>query len=193
MADLAAKAAHDLDCITEAPVCKTEKVRWLTNRIMYDWREYWFREVFSTGKGKPLFLLKDDPAFWEWTSHPMRSFETALAKFRIGHVGLNSHLHRFNIVGTDLCNCGEVETISHFIFQCPQYDELRTTMFEEFQKLGIPLTLRNLLGAGNYVLAIQRKILEVSKCSWLRVEDWGTCSCQTWWFKVDKVLDYVHM
>ena len=44
-----------------------------------------------------------------------------MAKLRIGHIGLNQHLFRFQLVDSPLCECGEVETRENLLMHCIQY------------------------------------------------------------------------
>jgi hypothetical protein len=56
-----------------------------------------------------------------------------------GHFPLNSYLHRINKADSNLCQaCADddegtytVETINHFIFDCPRYEDIRNDMIEE--------------------------------------------------------------
>ena len=38
-----------------------------------------------------------------------------MARLRVGHAGVNSHLHRFGVMDTQACICGDPETIEHFL------------------------------------------------------------------------------
>ncbi|KAI0030057.1 hypothetical protein K488DRAFT_55016, partial [Vararia minispora EC-137] len=53
-----------------------------------------------------------------------------LFRFRIRHVPLNQHLYRIGSAETPLCpSClGEEETVQHFIYECPDYEDARHTL-----------------------------------------------------------------
>ena len=47
-----------------------------------------------------------------------------LSRLHTGHCHLNQYLHRFNIIETPECECGEEkETIEHYLLNCELYDE----------------------------------------------------------------------
>ena len=51
-----------------------------------------------------------------------------------GHAALNKYLHKIKKVDTDICpNCGyEVETVNHFLGQCPAFAQQRGEIFNSF-------------------------------------------------------------
>ena len=51
------------------------------------------------------------------------------ARLRLGCSSLNFDLYRRNIVETDLCACGSVETANHFLLHCPSYRTARDSLF----------------------------------------------------------------
>ncbi|KAM5527566.1 hypothetical protein FOXYSP1_19928 [Fusarium oxysporum f. sp. phaseoli] len=52
-----------------------------------------------------------------------------LVQLRTGMARVNRYLHRIGAVETDTCDCGqEDETVDHFLFRCPQWDEQREHM-----------------------------------------------------------------
>lgn len=114
--------------------------------------------VNNTDKGRSLLLVRDVLGYWPWTSYRNRSIETALARLRIGHVGLNKHLCRFNLSSTNLCSCGCVETVTHFLLQCPNYAVARTDLQVGLHDLNIAVTVKNMLGGGKFTSQTQCKI-----------------------------------
>ena len=79
------------------------------------WKEKYEDDVMNYGKGIYFYSNKPVPEYWPWSSHKSRIIETALAKLRIGHAGVNSHLIKINKSDTNMCNCGAIETIDHFL------------------------------------------------------------------------------
>ncbi|KAL1740748.1 hypothetical protein HDZ31DRAFT_46902 [Schizophyllum fasciatum] len=57
-----------------------------------------------------------------------------LVQIRIGHIGLNAHLHKKKLVDSPNCPSCEArgaparETLRHFLFDCPTYRRERTVM-----------------------------------------------------------------
>ena len=86
-----------------------------------------------------------------------------MARLRLGHSCLNSHLYKINVSNTPDCNyCGQIETIEHFLFHCPRYYSSRTIMKNSLSKLGIHnVTKEVLLGGGNLKKDIKVKINKI--------------------------------
>jgi hypothetical protein len=52
-----------------------------------------------------------------------------LVQLRTGTARVNRYLHRIGAAETDTCDCGqEEETVDHFLFRCPRWDEQREHM-----------------------------------------------------------------
>jgi hypothetical protein len=52
-----------------------------------------------------------------------------LVQVRTGMARVNRYLHRIGAAETDTCDCGqEEETVDHFLFRCPRWDEQREHM-----------------------------------------------------------------
>ena len=113
-------------------------------------REKYCNDIMNWGKGIFFFSNKPVPEYWSWSSHKSRAVETSLARLRIGHIGLNSHLFKIGKESTDECICGSVETVDHFLLHCPQYGAERKILSDHLQSIEVPLTRTNLLGGGNF-------------------------------------------
>ena len=161
MADLTANAAHILDIFTWIKISKEDKVRDVNVALAKLWQQRWLADMHIHDKGKHLFLSKDNLQFWPWSCHRVRVVETALAKPRIGHVGLKQHLFCFNLADTNLCTCGKVESLSHFLLQCPKYVHEITDMQIELHKMNVSMTVRDMLGGGDYNERRQFHIVDV--------------------------------
>lgn len=55
-----------------------------------------------------------------------------------GHGDINSKLHFFRRRETPNCSCGAVEDVSHILFHCPHYTNLRFELAGEFSRLEWP-------------------------------------------------------
>ena len=54
-----------------------------------------------------------------------RSSQILHARLRLGCSSLNHDLNRKGIVDSPLCSCGAIETVTHFLLQCPNFTHLR--------------------------------------------------------------------
>ena len=57
---------------------------------------------------------------------------------------LNYDLFLKNITDSPLCHCGDIENTYHFFFQCPQYRNSRTELFEtvsQYKEISLDLLL----------------------------------------------------
>jgi hypothetical protein len=104
--------------------------------------------------------IRDKVGYWPWASFKERIMETAFAKFRLGHIGVRKHLYRFNLTNTALCSCGRDESIEHFFLQYPLYANSCTIMQTKLHSIGVPVTMKCMLGGGEYPPKIQSEITQ---------------------------------
>ena len=124
------------------------------------WQAKWERMIDITQKGKHLKLIKNNVQSWSWACHRNRAAETVLAKLRIGHANYNGHLYRFNLVPSPNCICGTIETIEHILFSCPIYNRDRGELASKLSRANVALSLRNLLGGGEFDEGTQKMIAD---------------------------------
>ena len=115
IADGAAKAGHNNRISLITPVTNDDFIRICREKLWMCWREKYADDVMNFGKGIHFYSNKPIPKHWPWSSHKSRTVETTLAKLRIGHIGLNSHLYRIKKSDSDMCSCGSIETVDHFL------------------------------------------------------------------------------
>ena len=161
LADLAAGAAHSNDSIEECHISKPDKVRTIENAILTLWQRYWDGMVEVTGKGKHLKTIRSKIGFWPWSCHKVRTIETVFSKLRLGHLNINTHLHRFLLTTSLNCRCGQPENINHIFISCPVYAFDRTVLYDELKNLGVTYTIKNLLGGGDFDAPLQRIIIDL--------------------------------
>jgi len=58
---------------------------------------------------------------------------TILSQLRTGYSRLNSYLHKINHSETDLCECGSPETVEHFLIHCPQWNQHRRDIWDDYK------------------------------------------------------------
>lgn len=112
------------------------------------------------GKGKKIALIRDRVGCWSWSNHPNRSAECALAKLRIGHVGLSEHLCRFDTKNSNLCTCEVVEAIDHYLLHCNNYHQARASLRNKLTLMNVHFDLKNILGGGDFETDKQQLILK---------------------------------
>lgn len=157
-ADQAANDVHKLRYKTLTPHSCEELVSKIRNSLYSEWFTTWQNNVRETGKGHFLTQIKTKIEYWPWANHENRSIETALARLRLGHAGVKSHLARFNLSNSSLCQCGAVETIEHLLLTCPSYIDSRTNITNTLTRLNIPINLKNILGGGLFPDYVQQEI-----------------------------------
>lgn len=61
------------------------------------WERSWRRNVILTDTGKFMFNLKPRICNTSWIKIKSRRLECSITRLRIGHAGVNKHLHRFEM------------------------------------------------------------------------------------------------
>lgn len=54
-----------------------------------------------------------------------------------GHGHIKSMLHRYNLSETNLCQCGQPDTVEHIIFHCQEEERERRDLKAKIEKVGI--------------------------------------------------------
>ena len=76
-------------------------------------------------------------------------------------MGLQKHLHRFNMCDQELCDCQEdEESVEHYLLHCNLHLGDRSEMLLRLGALKVQPTLQNILGGGNFSSDVQHKIVE---------------------------------
>ena len=61
-----------------------------------------------------------------------------MLQLRTGYSKLNDYRHKLGQVETRYCECGQIETVQHYLLECPLYDEARYTLLKRLrEELGI--------------------------------------------------------
>ena len=84
-----------------------------------------------------------------------RYSQIVIAQLRIGFSDLNAHLHDRGCADGPACSCGfRHEDIRHFLWTCPQYDEIRQTMINKLENMNLTVPINfKLLLYGNQMLS----------------------------------------
>jgi ribonuclease HI len=162
LADRAAKLGHELNHSSFHPVEFADRKYWLSRQLLARWQENWHQTVAVSGKGQHLLTIREDLLPVPWIHARSRRVTVVLARLRLGHVGVNEYMHRFSMSDSPLCaTCNRNETIEHFMLQCSRYSVGRRKLERTLFGLGIQtLTLRTLLGGGDYSKHIQHLIIK---------------------------------
>jgi len=159
LADLAAKAGHSEQISDDSIISREEINRIVEKHMKEQWQSRYLQGVALTNKGRKLAEIKNVISNWPWSANRSRIVETSLARLRIGHVGLNEHLNRFNMNDSKYCQCGLVESVEHFLLECMLNSNSRCRLFISLRKLGVTPTLKNILGGGDFPLNVQEQIV----------------------------------
>ena len=91
-----------------------------------------------------------------------RKQATTLARLHTSHCGLNSYLHRFNIIEDPACNCGyKSETVQHYLFDCKNYEAPRDKLR---MKVGCRnMRLQKLLGSTRHIKHMLQYVEETGR------------------------------
>ena len=159
IADSAAKRSLSLSHITPVKNNYAENLIILKNKFIEAWQRHWDEQIQITQKGRALKAVKENIGYWPWSSHNNKRIEVALARLRIGHMGLNSVKHRFHLTQDPSCSCGQLETLEHFLLNCQLYDRGRNILKSELNRIDneLPFNTKTLLGGSN--TPIQKQIL----------------------------------
>ena len=111
------------------------------------WQERWMKAE----TGRELFDLRPRVDYKMKHTFDSVGGERAVAQLRTGYTRINEYLHKVNVVESDKCQCGAIETVSHYLLACPLYDEEREIMRKRLFEMCriIHLDLNILLDARN--------------------------------------------
>ena len=124
------------------------------------WSRQWRLRVAESGKGSFLRDLLQAPRLRAWATGYPRKVLCAMSRLRIGHAGVQSHLHRFRMCASPLCaTCAVADTVEHFILQCSLYTLARNRTKSVFVSLDVPFTLSNALGCGGHPEWVERILM----------------------------------
>lgn len=162
IADRAAHLGHSNDRSAITVLC-LEEIFTVMNRCMRSlWQREWKNKVNQTQTGQFFSNIFEFPDYRPWLISGTRRIDCVTARLRIGHVGVGSHLHRFNMKDNNMCSdCGTVDTIEHFLLSCNKYTQCRSSMQTQLQALGVPLNLKCILGGGLFNAKTQKGIIKL--------------------------------
>lgn len=130
---------------------------WCRSLFLNKLKDDWSTSFPSTHLG----IIKQSWGRWPWSSIFSRRSEVVLARLRLGVTKLRYTLYNMKAVESPNClSCGVPETVSHVILFCRLHRSHRSVFQRQLASIGVPdLTLRNVLGGGDYPHQQQMQIL----------------------------------
>ena len=94
------------------------------------WQDMW--EKSETGRH--LFTYRPQVDYKIKHKFDTRKGESVITQMRTGYAKLNEYLNKSNITESDMCQCGEIESVKHYLIECELYEnereQLRRKLFE---------------------------------------------------------------
>lgn len=125
MADFYAKSA----LVNNIEICNKLSLSEIKSILFKKYRQFW-QDRWNLSH---CLLRRVEPEVNQIYSCKLkRSHESILHRLRIGIIGLNADLFRLNIHPTGHCiDCNAMETVNHFLTECPKYIIERTMLLVE--------------------------------------------------------------
>ena len=96
-------------------------------------------------KGRHLFNYRPQMEYRIKHKFDTRQGESVVAQLRTGYARLNEYLKKSNITESDMCKCGEIESVKHFLIECELYEnereQLRRKLFESCGTVHLDMNL----------------------------------------------------
>ena len=71
-------------------------------------------------------------------SFDSQSTESWISQLRTGYADLNTYQHKLGLKDRGKCECGDIETVEHFLLVCPKLENIREQMKQNlFKTIGI--------------------------------------------------------
>ena len=86
-------------------------------------------------KGRVLFQFRPKVAHKIKYKFETRKGEIVVSQLRTGYVGLIEYLFKSNIVTSNKCRCGEIESVKHYLLECVIYDSAREIMRRKLSEI----------------------------------------------------------
>ena len=159
-ADQVAKNACEYDVVTPLPLEYEELL--LDTRVSIN--NYHSSQLNSIKNQTHFGNLLENVKDWSWISSGNRHCDVILAKLRHGVAGLNSFLHKINLVDSPYCYfcTNTLETPNHYLLVCPRYVLPRNKLFSRLNDLGLnqhSTTLSVLLTGSDFSPNKRRRIM----------------------------------
>ena len=128
-AQQASKMPMDTSVVTSQDIKSAAK-----KSIISKWQQRW--DISETGRFLYTFKpLVDGKLYLDL---PSKDLFPIIHQLRTGYCKLNEYRFKVNQCESLECDCGEIETVQHFLLECPLYEEERDQLLKNlFSQLGI--------------------------------------------------------
>ncbi|MES9970162.1 MAG: ribonuclease H family protein [Candidatus Thiodiazotropha sp.] len=112
--------------------------------IISKWQQRW--DISDSGRF--FYMFKPTVNGKLFLDIPCKELGSSILQLRTGYNQLNEYKHKLNQCDSAECECGDIETVQHFLLECPLYEDHRQILQRNlFFELGINyLDLPLLLG-----------------------------------------------
>uniref|UniRef100_A0A2P2I2N0 Pol-like protein n=2 Tax=Hirondellea gigas TaxID=1518452 RepID=A0A2P2I2N0_9CRUS len=164
IADKTANLGHEALTSALYPLAREEEISLVKEKFKQYWDQHWKDSTYDTGKGLFLRNIKDNIHHESPINFKNRRMDVVFHRLRMGHVGVGSYLHRFNMRDSNTCqNCNETETIEHFLMVCPAYRTQRQRMLNKLRNLNVEnITMKLMLGGSDASRAHNKKYVRIT-------------------------------
>ena len=110
--------------------------------IVSKWQRRW--DISESGRFLHTFkpLVDSKP----YLDLPSKDLFPTILQLRTRYCSLNEYRYKLNQCESSKCVCGDIETVQHFILECPLYEDNRQKLQKNlFLQLGIPYLDMDLL------------------------------------------------
>lgn len=121
LAGQAAKKATRLDSTAEMPILHTDLQKAWKNSISAQWEAHWKKTPSKLSRYRSSSSVSSPANKFD------RKNQVILTRLRIGHTNL-THVHLMKKEAQPRCNCGNLLSVDHILFECSNYDNLRNSL-----------------------------------------------------------------
>ncbi|MEW8544656.1 MAG: reverse transcriptase domain-containing protein [Candidatus Thiodiazotropha sp.] len=93
----------------------------------------WQRQWDQSDKGRTLYSFRPTVDLKK-NKYCKSKFPRIISKLRTGYC-LTEYLHKVGLSDTSVCNCGEVESVEHYIQECQKYEDIREYLSVKLHQL----------------------------------------------------------
>lgn len=164
IADQTAQKGHDNISSELYEITKQEDISTLKLNFLKHWDETWKFTTDATGKGLFLRNIRDNVSkTGPVAEFHCRRWESVIHRLRMGHVGVLQYFHRFSMTDDPNCpECGQIETVKHYLLTCKLYEDQRVVMFRDLAAIDIDLpTVKDLLGGNEDLIRKRTEIFKI--------------------------------
>lgn len=125
--------------------------------VVREWQGLWEKET----KGRHYFSFHPQIKNVSYCYGTGRD-SVKIYRLRLGHCGLNQHLHIIGKHPTGLCECGCPETVKHVLLECSKYSSERKTFYKRLSDLGVlSFSIKSFFGQNENHQMITKAVLQL--------------------------------